>query len=119
LPVNRKSADTKQLSGLGFITAAHPQSFLQGNPTQIHQIVMNLCTNAFHAMEESGGILSISLKNKVLSREDLLNMPYMQPGKFVELTVVDTGSGIAPEIRERIFESYFTTKEVGKGTGMA
>jgi len=92
--------------------------FVLVDPTQIHQIVMNLCTNAFHAMEESGGILSISLKNKVLSREDLLNMPYMQPGKFVELTVGDTGSGIAPEIRERIFEPYFTTKEVGKGTGM-
>lgn len=88
------------------------------DPTQIHQIVMNLCTNAYHAMEETGGTLSISLKNKVITRQDLAGFPDIQPGRFVHLSVGDTGSGITPEIQERIFDPYFTTKETGKGTGM-
>ncbi len=88
------------------------------DPTQIHQIVMNLCTNAYHAMEEKGGTLSISLKKIILTRDDLINEPHVQPGDFVQLSFADTGSGIAAEIRERIFEPYFTTKAIGKGTGM-
>ena len=88
------------------------------DPTQIHQILMNLCTNAYHAMEETGGILSVSLTNKVLSAQDLVGHPYIQPGTFIELSVGDTGHGISPEIQEKIFNPYFTTKEVGKGTGM-
>ena len=88
------------------------------DPTQINQILMNLCTNAFHAMEDVGGSLSISLKNRKLTQDDLLNEPQVQPGDFVQLSVGDTGAGIPPEIRERIFDPYFTTKEVGKGTGL-
>ena len=88
------------------------------DPTQIHQIMMNLCTNAFHAMEETGGTLSISLKNKTLTQLDLVSLPSVQPGQFVQLFIGDTGSGIAPEIQNRIFDPYFTTKEQGKGTGM-
>ncbi|RPH39281.1 MAG: response regulator, partial [Desulfobulbaceae bacterium] len=88
------------------------------DPTQIHQILMNLCTNAFHAMETTGGTLSVSLKGKTLSRKDLVNEPQAEPGNFVHLSVSDTGAGIPPEIRERIFDPYFTTKETGKGTGM-
>ncbi len=88
------------------------------DPTQIHQILMNLCTNAFHAMEMAGGTLTISLYKKSFSQDDLDTMPKMRPGNFVQLTVKDTGVGIAPEILERIFDPYFTTKEVGKGTGM-
>jgi len=88
------------------------------NPSQIHQIVMNLCTNAFHAMEIVGGTLTISLKKKVLTLDDLGTELHMQPGNFVQLSFRDTGTGIAPEIKEKIFEPYFTTKEVGKGTGM-
>ena len=91
---------------------------LFADPTQIHQILMNLCTNAFHAMETTGGILSISLKEKNLSRQDFANEPQAEPGNFVHLSVSDTGAGIPPEIRERIFDPYFTTKETGKGTGM-
>ena len=91
---------------------------IQADPTQIHQIIMNLCTNAYHAMEETGGILSICLKNKVLASQDLVGVLDVQPGRFVQLSIKDTGSGIAPEIQERIFDPYFTTKEVGKGTGM-
>ncbi len=88
------------------------------DPTQIHQLVMNLCTNAFHAMEQTGGILSINLENQELSAPDLRQYPNVKPGKFVVLSVSDTGPGIPPEIRDRIFDPYFTTKEVGKGTGM-
>jgi len=88
------------------------------DPTQIHQILMNLCTNSFHAMEDMGGTLFVSVKSVAFLREDLVNVPDIQPGPFVQLTIKDTGSGFPPEIRDRIFDPYFTTKEAGKGTGM-
>jgi len=88
------------------------------DPSQIHQIVMNLCTNASHAMELQGGTLTVSLHKIALSRDDLVNNSNMQPGNFVQLSIKDTGVGISPEIREKIFDPYFTTKEFGKGTGM-
>ena len=88
------------------------------DPTQLHQIIMNLCTNAYHAMEETGGTLSISLQNKVLTLQDLAGNPGVQPGQFVQLSVRDTGTGIDSVIQERIFDPYYTTKETGKGTGM-
>jgi len=96
-------------------TATRP---ILADPTQIHQIVMNLCTNAFHAMEQTGGILEITLKDCELSPHDLPPQSGAQAGKFVVLSISDTGPGIAPAIRDKIFEPYFTTKEVGKGTGM-
>ena len=96
-----------------------PESgLILADPTQIHQILMNLCTNAFHAMEETGGILSITLKKKILSPDDLSLEPSIQPGQFVQLSIGDTGAGINPEIQDKIFDPYFTTKAVGKGTGM-
>ena len=88
------------------------------DPTQVHQLVMNLCTNAFHAMEHSGGVLTIGLDHKELTAPDLEQHQGVRPGRFVVLSVSDTGPGISPEIRDRIFDPYFTTKEVGKGTGM-
>ncbi len=88
------------------------------DPIQLHQIVMNLCTNSFHAMELAGGTLSISLKTKVLENEDVIHEPRLQPGQFIQLSIKDTGIGIGPDIREKIFDPYFTTKEVGKGTGL-
>ncbi len=88
------------------------------DPTQLNQIVINLCTNAFHAMEEKGGILDISLKSVTLSAEDLTKEPHIKPGTFAQLTVADSGTGIAPEHLKKIFDPYFTTKEIGKGTGM-
>ncbi len=96
-----------------------PQAgIILADPTQIHQVLINLCTNAFHAMEATGGTLSISLKMAPLSFEDLTCKPFVQPGQFVQLSIGDTGMGIAAEIQEKIFDPYFTTKEVGKGTGM-
>ncbi len=88
------------------------------DPTQVHQILMNLCTNAFHAMEADGGTLSISLKMKTLSDKELFHEPQLVPGKYIQLSVRDTGTGIEPEIQKKIFDPYFTTKETGKGTGM-
>jgi CheY-like chemotaxis protein len=88
------------------------------DPTQLHQIIMNLCTNAFHSMEQSGGILEITLKDCELSQDDLEKYPNVQPGSFVMLTISDTGTGIDPDIWGRVFDPYFTTKEVGKGSGM-
>ncbi len=88
------------------------------DPTQIHQVLMNLCTNAFHSMEETGGILTISLKKTTLSKIDLASEPQVRPGDFVQLSVSDTGSGIALDIQGKMFDPFFTTKEVGKGTGM-
>jgi PAS domain S-box-containing protein len=88
------------------------------DPTQVHQILMNLCTNAFHAMEQTGGTLEITLKDCELTAEELRQQPNVAPGRFAVLSIGDTGQGIAPEIRDKIFDPYFTTKEVGKGTGM-
>jgi PAS domain S-box-containing protein len=88
------------------------------DPTQIHQIMMNLCTNAFHAMEILGGTLSIGLHKKIVSPEDLDGNPHLPPGNYLQLSIGDSGEGIAPEILDKIFDPFFTTKEVGKGTGM-
>ena len=88
------------------------------DPTQIHQIIMNLCTNAFHAMEESGGVLSVIMEQRSLTAKDLAGHPHVMPGDFIYLAIGDTGQGIAPEICDKIFDPFFTTKEVGKGTGM-
>lgn len=88
------------------------------DPNQIHQIMINFCTNAFHAMEQTGGILNVSLKNSELSQKDLPPQSNITPGKFVELFIGDSGSGIPSDLIAKIFEPYFTTKETGKGTGM-
>jgi PAS domain S-box-containing protein len=97
---------------------ATPIGLIFADPTQINQIVMNLCTNAFHAMEETGGTLDISLKEIDLTGEDLVHRSNIEAGTFVQLSICDSGSGIAPEIKDKIFNPYFTTKNTGKGTGM-
>jgi PAS domain S-box-containing protein len=85
------------------------------NPTQLHQIVMNLATNASHAMGPHGGLLSLCVRSAVA--RDLERMGFSS-GSYVILSVADTGRGISPEIRDRIFDPFFTTKGVGEGTGM-
>lgn len=87
-------------------------------PVEIHQIVMNLCTNAAHAMEYKGGILDVQLRPVTLSREDTEKHPDVEPGPYVLLSVSDTGTGIDPSITGRIFDPYFSTKKQGEGTGM-
>jgi PAS domain S-box-containing protein len=87
------------------------------NPTQINQILINLSTNAHHAMPY-GGILAISLENVELDEDRAAQYPDLNPGRYVNLKVSDTGHGISTMEIDRIFDPYFTTKEVGKGTGM-
>jgi signal transduction histidine kinase/CheY-like chemotaxis protein len=91
---------------------------VNGDPTQIHQVIMNLCTNAYHALQETGGKLEVSLKETNLGHEQSLERVGMKPGRHLELTVKDNGHGMTPLVLERIFEPYYTTKEQGKGTGL-
>jgi PAS domain S-box-containing protein len=88
------------------------------DPTQIHQVMINLCTNAAHAMEETGGVLGIEINNVILDEDAVSIDPDLVPGSYVQIAVRDTGQGILLEIIDRIFDPYFTTKEVGKGSGM-
>ncbi|MBU0909583.1 MAG: response regulator, partial [Proteobacteria bacterium] len=85
------------------------------DPSHVHQVIMNLGTNAYHAMQEKGGILSVSLKKTCLMNHVI---PDLKAGLYIELEISDTGHGILPEIRDKIFDPYFTTKELGKGTGL-
>ncbi len=90
---------------------------IQADPTKIHQVVMNLATNAYHAMENTGGLITVSLA-EVRLEEGAPLLPHMTPGPHACLTVADTGKGIAPENLAKIFDPFFTTKAPGKGTGM-
>ncbi len=87
------------------------------DPTQINQVLINLCTNANHAMPE-GGIIEVTLKNTEIDEDAAVQYPDLNPGRYVNLTVSDTGHGISRKEIDRIFDPYFTTKEIGKGTGM-
>ncbi len=91
---------------------------IKGDPTQVHQIIMNLCTNAYHAVQETGGKLEVSLKEINISYEQSLDRVGMKIGKHIELMVKDSGHGMEPQVMERIFEPYYTTKAQGKGTGL-
>jgi len=91
---------------------------VRADPTQINQVLINLCTNAAHAMGEKGGVLEVSLKNIEMDKGSAIHYHDLSPGKYIRLTVSDTGHGIEPKIMERIFDPYFTTKGVGEGSGM-
>jgi CheY-like chemotaxis protein len=86
--------------------------------TNIHQILMNLCTNSSYAMQENGGTLEINLSDVDLDFKFTGQHSGVKPGKFIKLTVSDTGCGMSPEVSRRIFDPFFTTKKVGQGTGM-
>ncbi|MEK6201970.1 MAG: PAS domain S-box protein, partial [Desulfobulbaceae bacterium] len=88
------------------------------DPTQIHQVIMNLCTNAYHAMRETGGVLSVSLATVEIGPNDLQHTIKLLPGPYVCLEVTDTGHGMEASVADRIFEPYFTTKDPGEGTGL-
>jgi signal transduction histidine kinase len=95
------------------------QATVLADPTQIHQLIMNLCTNAFHAMMDRGGILGVSLTEVFLSHAPVTaNNIELSLGRYVKLMVSDTGNGMDAETMTKIFEPYFTTKEKGKGTGL-
>ncbi len=88
------------------------------DPTQIHQLVMNLCTNSYHAMEDTGGSLTIRLHDQKSDKRPQETKDTAEPDNFVVLEITDTGSGMDEETRSKIFEPYFTTKAHGKGTGL-
>ncbi len=93
-------------------------AWILADPTHIHQIVLNLCTNAGHAMELSGGILEVILERNTLAAGDPLTTLQLRPGAYVVLQISDTGCGIPKDVLSRIFEPFFTTKAIGKGTGL-
>jgi PAS domain S-box-containing protein len=91
--------------------------WVNANPTQIQQLILNLATNSAHAMSEHGGILEIYLKSVVLDASDTEKLN-LQPGNYSKLTVTDTGHGIESDLHQRIFDPFFTTKNTGEGTGL-
>jgi PAS domain S-box-containing protein len=90
---------------------------VMADPTQIHQIAMNLITNAFHAVEPAGGTITVQLKETDSIHQDDPSV-HLASGRYAVLTVTDTGTGIDPAVMDRIFDPYFTTKEKGRGTGL-
>ena len=91
---------------------------IKGDPTQLHQVIMNLCTNAYHAMRDTGGVLTLSLKHEHLLAPKAFMSLTVPPGEYLKLSISDTGCGIDPSTLERIFDPYFTTKKVNEGTGL-
>jgi len=98
-------------------TLAAGDAAVIGDATHLHQVAMNLCTNALHAMER-GGVLSVALGRVELAEQRPLSRGTLSPGVYVRLVVSDTGTGIAPAVLERMFDPFFTTKGVGEGTGL-
>jgi CheY-like chemotaxis protein len=88
-----------------------------GNATQLHQIGMNLITNAYHAVQEKNGTITVTLGEIKIDRTHAIKT-IMEPGKYVQFTVSDDGIGMPKEIKNKIFDPYFTTKKQGKGTGL-
>ena len=91
---------------------------VRGDPTQIHQVIMNLCTNAYHALQDNSGKIEVYLKEANLSYEQSSERIGMKVGRHLELIVKDNGHGMTHQVMERIFDPYYTTKELGKGTGL-
>nr|MEE4268308.1 transporter substrate-binding domain-containing protein [Candidatus Krumholzibacteria bacterium] len=96
----------------------HTEAYILADPTQLHQVIMNLGTNAFHAMEETGGTLHILLDEVNLTRQAPALGTVMPVGKYVRLEVLDNGCGMDPSLIGKIFEPYYTSKDSGKGTGL-
>ena len=105
-------------SSIDIIPTIDSTSRVMENESQLHQIVMNLCTNAVQALQESGTVLEIELRDTSINYPNAQLLTGLPAGEYVELVVADNGPGISPAIIGKIFEPYFTTKEVGEGTGM-
>jgi PAS domain S-box-containing protein len=91
---------------------------VNADPIQVHQVIMNLCTNAAYEMRDRGGILGIALRDVEVAERNSELDPDIRPGRYVELKVSDTGRGIGKDIINRIFDPFFTTKKKGEGTGL-
>jgi CheY-like chemotaxis protein len=86
--------------------------------TQIHQVLLNLCTNAWHAIGDGPGRIEIQVQAVEIRESEATNTSDLRPGRYVRLSVIDTGQGMDSATVERIFEPFFTTKELGRGTGL-
>lgn len=91
---------------------------VEADPTQIHQLMMNLCTNSAAAMGDDGGFMEVRLTTVAVDAPAVATYLDVDPGPYLKLTVRDTGHGMTPDVLEKIFDPYFTTKEKGKGTGL-
>jgi len=89
-----------------------------GDPVQVHQILINLCTNAGHAMQDNGGLLEVAVAEIEINPDASKIQPDIEPGFYLKISIRDTGRGMKPEVLERIFDPYFTTKGHGEGTGL-
>jgi PAS domain S-box-containing protein len=98
--------------------AVSQSGFVLGDSTQLQQVIVNLCTNAAHAMREKGGVIGVELSDFGFSVAGEAPVPGLAPGAYLKLTVEDTGEGIPPEYLGRIFEPFFTTKKQGEGSGL-
>jgi CheY-like chemotaxis protein len=94
------------------------QDTVMADPTQLNQVVMNLCTNAAHAMMEKGGKLMVTLNDVTVGPHDIKQFGKLSPGNYLQMVVSDTGSGMSMDIMGKIFEPYFTTKSPSEGTGL-
>ncbi|OPY64211.1 MAG: Blue-light-activated protein [Syntrophorhabdaceae bacterium PtaU1.Bin034] len=99
------------------LEAENEGGYVMGDAVQLQQVLMNLCTNAAHAMQERGGILTIGLKHVRVDRGEWLDSE-LNSGRYMKLSVTDTGHGMTKHIAERIFDPFFTTKKTGEGTGL-
>jgi PAS domain S-box-containing protein len=95
-----------------------PRAMVMADPGQMHQILMNLCTNASHAIGNSKGRITIRLESFSIKNQDLQQFPELTSGNFIKLQVIDTGHGIPQEIIDNIFDPFFTTKSRDEGTGL-
>jgi PAS domain S-box-containing protein len=105
-------------SSIAIRTNLKSDAAIFGDQIKIHQILMNLCTNASHAMQEKGGVMSVSLSEVEIDTGFIVKHFDIKPGSYLKLSVSDTGHGMPPSLMEHIFDPFFTTKEKGQGTGM-
>ena len=99
-------------------SSLHQQDQVLGDPSQLHQVVMNLCTNSLHAMGETGGSLEVTLNKKRISNKTRSEIPDLCPGLYLELQVSDSGPGMPPTVVKRIFDPFYSTKKDDQGTGL-
>jgi len=96
----------------------HTNATVMADPTQIHQVIMNLCTNAYHSMLDTSGIMAVCLEEVEFKHKEIISGMAIEAGNFLMIEISDTGHGIEPAIMDKIFEPYFTTKDSTKGTGL-
>ncbi|MBW1817828.1 MAG: response regulator, partial [Deltaproteobacteria bacterium] len=100
------------------LNTAGQYGIVKADPTQIHQVLLNLCTNAAHAMRDSGGEMEVSLCDMDVGEQEAAFHHDLHPGPYVRMSVGDTGHGMSPDVLQRVFDPYFTTKKPGEGTGL-